>query len=210
MIHIKNITATGFKIVIISGINLLLFLVIPVVSNLFNTLPGRKDEVKNQPRIIAEIRKPKQQEKKQQKQRTRKVQTSGGKQEGSRMNFKFTPDLGIANGEGVGIQTRQDMEAMVFEEGETDEAAVPVAQPPIPYPDQARKAGVEGELEIIFVVDRDGKLGSIEFPRSPDPVITNAARKALEEWRFKPAKNKGIPVRVKMKVIVEFKLDTRQ
>jgi protein TonB len=102
---------------------------------------------------------------------------------------------------------QQELAAVIFEEGETDEPAVPLYQPAIPYPDRARDLEIEGILEVTFTIDPRGKVTSIEVVRSPHITITNAARKIIATWRFKPAKNKGVPVHMRVRQVIEFTLE---
>jgi protein TonB len=121
--------------------------------------------------------------------------------------MRFAPDLGVAaGGSGVAMETR-DLEAMVFEEGETDEDLVPVRVTPVRYPDRARELGIEGTLEVEIIVGRDGKVETVDILSSPHPSISAAARTTISRWLFKPARNKGIPVRVRARQAIEFRLD---
>ena len=101
----------------------------------------------------------------------------------------------------------QDLAAVIFEEGETDEDVVSVRVTPIQYPERARELGIQGVLLIELVIGRDGKVETVDIVKSPHPSISAAARKAVQSWRFKPAKNKGIPVRVRARKEIEFKLE---
>ncbi|MBD3321562.1 MAG: hypothetical protein GF350_10760 [Chitinivibrionales bacterium] len=37
--------------------------------------------------------------------------------------------------------------------------------------------------------------------------MSKAARNTVSEWKFKPAKNKGVPVKVRVRQVFEYKLD---
>ncbi|MBN1306519.1 MAG: energy transducer TonB, partial [Chitinispirillaceae bacterium] len=75
------------------------------------------------------------------------------------------------------------------------------------YPDRARELEIEGTLEVIIIIDTQGKVASVEVVRSPHSSITAAARKIIETWRFKPARNKGVPVRMRVRQVIEFTLE---
>lgn len=76
----------------------------------------------------------------------------------------------------------------------------------IKYPEIARKAGVEGRVFVQFVVDEQGRV--------TDPVVTRGigagadeeALRCVRMVKFKPGKQRGKPVRVKMSLPVTFKL----
>jgi hypothetical protein len=95
----------------------------------------------------------------------------------------------------------------------------------IRYPLQARQAGVEGRLDVEFVVDKDGSVSEAEVicghPESslcqghphPRPFVNigagcdeEAVRTVKSVTRFKPAAQNGRPVRVRMVVPVVFQL----
>ncbi len=186
-------------------INALLFYSIGALHQLFS--PVVSDEKAQQPQQRIVMQRVRQPEKKPQKQRRqlRKIHSSGGRQMTGKMDLRFSPDLSAASGTGVAMQQSQ-LENVVFEEGETDEPLVPVRVSPLPYPDRARDLGITGKLIFEMIIGRDGKVRSFEVIESPHPSITAAARKTIQTWRFKPAKNQGIPVEVRVSQEIEFKL----
>ncbi|MFP4522451.1 MAG: energy transducer TonB, partial [Fibrobacterota bacterium] len=195
---VKNKYTLNVTVILgVALINLVLFTLIPGLHALFgmNLDVGKGN---NRQRVIAEFYKPKKPEPKKVEKKTRKVKTSTGEDNNRTMKFKFTPDLGVAGGEGAAIQS-QDLQAVVFEEGETDEDVIPVFTPPISYPGKARDMGIEGTLEIVFVVTEEGKVGSVDIVRSPHQSFDREARKTIARWKFKPAKNDGVPVKVRVK-----------
>jgi len=114
----------------------------------------------------------------------------------------------VEGGGGAGVAMQgQELEAMVFEEGQTDENVVPLFVPSIAYPQRAKEMGIQGTLEAVITIDRDGKVIKVDIVKSPHPSITEEARKMIVTWRFKPAKIKGIPVKVRRIQDIEFKLD---
>ena len=157
-------------------------------------------------KIVMEYKKPPKKEKRPQERPIRRVTPANRNADASQVQFKFTPDLAV-EGTGEVAMAREELEAVVFEEGETDEPAVPLYQPSIPYPDRARELEIEGTLEVIIIIDTQGKVSSIEVVRSPHTSITAAARKVIATWRFKPARNKGVPVRMRVRQVIEFTLE---
>ncbi|MBD3343786.1 MAG: TonB family protein [Chitinivibrionales bacterium] len=204
----KDIGSPVIKFIAVLAINFMLFVTIPIIQDYMQFLKEEKLPSRTQNRIVAEIVQPKKkEEKKQKQQRIRKVRSGEAKEGGKSMKFKFSPDLGVEGGEGVAVQTQGDMEAVVFEEGETDEPFVVINRQPPPYPDRARELGIEGALELLFVIGVDGKVHDLEIVRSPHPTISKEARNAVSKWKFKPAKNKGVPVKVRVRQVFEYKLD---
>jgi protein TonB len=79
------------------------------------------------------------------------------------------------------------------------------------YPQIAQENGIQGNVVIEFVVDEEGKIGRIKVLQSPDPVLTEAAVKVLEEANklkkgWKPGKQRGKAVKQKFVLPVAFKL----
>ena len=128
---------------------------------------------------------------------------------GQALSAGIVPDLGVEGSGGVQLQARgqQDLSAEILEEGQADEDIVPVYTPAPQYPDRARELGVEGELEVIFVVDMDGRVTQLEIVKSPHPSFVAETRRVLGSWRFKPARNKGVPVRVRARKVFDFGLE---
>lgn len=79
-------------------------------------------------------------------------------------------------------------------------------QKKIRYPEVAKKAGLSGRVFVQFIVDEDGNV--------IDPVVTRGAGLSLDEEalrvvsqaKFKPGKQRGQAVRVKMSLPITFKL----
>jgi protein TonB len=188
-------------------VNAVLFTAIPALHNLFGAFEKRGERELQRRRVVAEVVRPPEEEKRPRRRRIRRVKTTAARSGANATTMRFTPDLGTAGGaSGVAMESR-DLEAMVFNEGETDEDLIPVRITPIQYPGRARELGIEGTLDVEIIVGRDGKVESVDILTSPHPSISAAARRTIARWRFKPAKNKGIPVRVRARQAIEFKLD---
>jgi TonB family protein len=163
--------------------------------------------------VVAEIIKKEKQEQKQQQQRIRQVHTSqeGGKTGGDRMAMRFTPDLGLdaGPGNGAGVElANQELAAEVFEEGKTEEDAEPEYTPRPEFPGRAREQAVSGTVDIAIVINHAGRVVSVDLIRATSPLLfTSDVRKVVMSWRFKPAKNKGVPVSVRVKQTIDFTLD---
>ena len=173
----------------------------------------QKKPVAVQPRLVAMAIPKKHEEEPKPQQHVRIVKASAGRQgssAGGQSNSRFVPDLGAEsgpdNGNGVALGA-QDLGAEVFEEGHTDEAAVAVYTPAVPFPDRAREMNIEGTVKAIIVVNYLGKVTSVDVVKSPDPSFTREVKRVLLTWRFKPAKNKGVPVNVRFSKELEFRLE---
>lgn len=191
----------------------MLFISIPLMRNIMGFNHREKSAVSENKHIIAEIVRSIPKKQQTEIQTVRQVKTSSASSSGpssasNGIAFKFTPDLGVEGAGGVEVAMQnQDLEAMVFDESQTDEDIVPVFTPSIPYPERAKDVGAQGTLEAVLVIGRDGKVEKVDIVRSPHESITIEARRTLSTWKFKPGKNKGIPVKVRAKQVIDFNLE---
>lgn len=72
------------------------------------------------------------------------------------------------------------------------------------YPEEARKANLQGIIALDIVVGRDGSVVSMHALNGPE-VLARAAMDALRWWKFEPYRVNGEPVVVGTTVAVEFK-----
>ncbi len=205
-----NFSKTSVKLLSISifaiGINILLFTALPLINQLIGNDLYQVKNNSSKRVIIAEYVKKKDVKKKNIEKRIRKnTLNSSGKRSTQSSSMRFTPDLS-AHGTGVAIQSDK-MEALVFNEGETDEDLIAERIVPIPYPERAKNLSIEGILEVEIIIGVTGKVEHIDIIRSPHPSFDKAAKSSISKWRFKPAKNKGIPVKVKARKEIEFNLN---
>jgi protein TonB len=73
------------------------------------------------------------------------------------------------------------------------------------YPVLARHAGVEGTVVLRAIIARDGTVREIEL-LSGHPLLVQAAREAVGQWRYQPTLLNGEPVEVETRITVIFKL----
>lgn len=74
------------------------------------------------------------------------------------------------------------------------------------YPQMARAARIAGTVELMVLVGRDGNVLSVQV-LSGSPLLTAAAKQAVEKWRYRPAILDGEAVEVESRVTVNFVLD---
>ncbi len=77
------------------------------------------------------------------------------------------------------------------------------------YPSAARRANVEGSVVIRAIVRKDGSVDEVEVLRDLPNGLGEAAREAVEQWRFLPARYRGEAIDVYYTVTVNFKLSER-
>lgn len=82
-------------------------------------------------------------------------------------------------------------------------APIPVKQDPPSYPADAARRGLEGFVEVEFVIGADGKVGSVNVLKAQPPrVFEREAVRAVKGWTFQPSSDGE--TRVKRRI--DFKL----
>ncbi|HEX6749317.1 MAG TPA: TonB family protein [Longimicrobium sp.] len=76
------------------------------------------------------------------------------------------------------------------------------------YPPLLRDAGVTGTTVVTLIIDRQGNVepGSINIQNSTHPGFEDAARRAVEKFRFAPAQLNGRSVSVIIALPIEWRL----
>ena len=75
-----------------------------------------------------------------------------------------------------------------------------------PYPPAAVAAELQGTVVLSGVIGADGKVRDITVVKSVHPLLDRAAREALAEYEFKPARRNGIPISWPLRLEVPFTL----
>ena len=79
-------------------------------------------------------------------------------------------------------------------------------QSSIKYPEIAQKAGVEGKVFVSFVVDENGDVHNPTVARPLGAGCDEAALEAISKAKFRPGRQRGKAVKVRMTIPVTFKL----
>ncbi|MEN3337516.1 MAG: periplasmic protein TonB, partial [Acidobacteriota bacterium] len=74
------------------------------------------------------------------------------------------------------------------------------------YTEQARRAGISGDVVLEIIVRRDGSVGDVKVLEGLGGGLNERAVQAVRQWRFAPATRRGSAVDVIVEVAVEFKL----
>lgn len=74
------------------------------------------------------------------------------------------------------------------------------------YPEEARRLGVQGQVVVQFVVTESGAVRDAEIVSTPNPMLSDAALRAVRASRFEPATVDGEPARVRFAVPLNFRL----
>lgn len=67
------------------------------------------------------------------------------------------------------------------------------------YPKKAMGKGIDGEVEVSFIIEKNGKLTGIETLRSTDELFSKEVVRALKDSpRWEPGTMNGVPVRTRL------------
>jgi len=196
------------RLVVGLGASFLLFIAVAMLHSSF----GFGEDEKEAPRqVLSSVAMSKPEPpKKAPPQRMRQItqtNSEGKGQQSGPAQSRFAPDLALdasgSTGDGVGLE-KQELSAEVFEQGQTDESPSPEYTPPLNYPEALREQGIQGEVEVEFIITHEGKTSSIQVLRSPSPVLSAEVKKGISTWKFRPGKNKGISVNVRVRKVFVF------
>jgi periplasmic protein TonB len=77
----------------------------------------------------------------------------------------------------------------------------------IPYPDEAKKAGIEGEVVLSIRIDAAGDVVSVQVLSGPGYGLNEAAAAAIRRFKWTPATKNGEPVETELKYRYTFLLN---
>src|SRR2546425_1072447 len=85
------------------------------------------------------------------------------------------------------------------------------AEPPVPvrtvapdYPTELRRDGVSGLVMVKCTINEQGDVVEPQVEKSSNGAFDEPALKALRKWKFKPAKQDGTPVAIKVSIPIKF------
>ncbi len=123
--------------------------------------------------------------------------------------------VGIGQGGGVGQGFGSGGPAPVFTAQAQDDVfsvgngtappAVLSKTDPI-YTEEARQAKYSGSVMLSVVVNTEGKAEDIKVVRSLGMGLDEKAVECVQQWRFRPGANRGVPVKVRAQIEVNFRL----
>ena len=74
------------------------------------------------------------------------------------------------------------------------------------YPPLAKTTHVEGTVEFTATISKHGLIENLQLVRG-HPLLVNAAREAILQWRYRPTLLNGEPVEVITDIVVKFTLN---
>lgn len=74
------------------------------------------------------------------------------------------------------------------------------------YPESAQEMGIQGRVNIMFVIQKDGSIGNVQL-RGPDKSLEKEAKRIIDKLpQMQPGKQRGTPVRVPFSIPINFRL----
>ncbi len=114
--------------------------------------------------------------------------------------------MGDGDGAGIGDGTGGGTGGGPYRPGSGVEPPRLLREVKASYTDEARRAGIAGEVEMEITIRRDGSVSDVRILRGLGGGLNERAAAAVRQWRFAPARLKGTPVDVIVEVAVEFTL----
>lgn len=72
------------------------------------------------------------------------------------------------------------------------------------YPKEAKKKHIAGTVIITAVIGKEGTIARMDVIASPDGLLTEAARDAVQTWTYRPYLLNGVPTEVETTINVNF------
>jgi TonB family protein len=60
-----------------------------------------------------------------------------------------------------------------------------ISTPDPPYPEEARKKGIEGKVTLLIVIDAKGKVSQVKALSGPEELVSGAVA-SVKMWQFEP------------------------
>lgn len=212
---------TGFMVSVLSGVivTALLFIALPLLTRMHRS-DLRKDAYV--PVLISQRKPPPppsedRDEPKEQEPVQKEIQRKTMKAQRTQPQFdipKVTLSMGSGIIGGIAIDMVTDFEVSdslfmsAFNPTEVDQPPRAVRTFPPQYPYIAKRDNIEGRVVLKFVVDTDGEAKEAKVEESePVGIFDEAALKALERYRFRPAVKNGKTVLCIVRLPIAFRLD---
>ena len=92
-------------------------------------------------------------------------------------------------------------EAHPISQGLSDGLLIKKVQPN--YPAQALQMHIEGTVELLATIGRDGSIRSVKALSGP-PILVRAASDAVRQWKYRPYTLNGQPVEIDTQISIKF------
>ena len=84
-------------------------------------------------------------------------------------------------------------------------------EPPVPvrtvapdFPDEMRRSGTSGVVTVSILIDEKGNVQEPKVVKTTHEAFSQPAMDALAKWKFKPAKQDGAAVAMRVNIPIQF------
>ncbi len=84
------------------------------------------------------------------------------------------------------------------------EPPVPVRTVPPVFPEEMRRDGVSGVVTVSILIDEKGNVTEPKVVKASHEAFSQPALDALSKWKFKPAKQAGEAVAMRVNIPIQF------
>ncbi len=87
----------------------------------------------------------------------------------------------------IGLPAQTQNKSAPTQENTATRGALPkaISTPDPPYPEEARKKGIEGKVTLLIVIDAKGKVSQVKVLSGPEELVP-AAVASVKMWQFEP------------------------
>jgi protein TonB len=128
----------------------------------------------------------------------------------NQLELALNPGTGGASASGglffhFSFDVMEELE-MIFELSEIERIPRAISQTQPIHPHVLRRAGIEGQVDLQFIVTSTGRVRSVSVLRGKEKEFVRAAIVAVRQWMFEPGMKDGKAVNVRMRVPIVFTL----
>jgi protein TonB len=84
------------------------------------------------------------------------------------------------------------------------EPPVPVRTVPPVFPEDMRRDGISGVVTVSILIDEKGNVQEPKVIKTSHDSFSQPAMEALAKWKFKPAKQAGAAVAMRVNIPIQF------
>ena len=95
----------------------------------------------------------------------------------------------------------------LFDINNLDQRPVARVQPGPQYPYEMSRAGINGDVQVEFIISANGDVIDTRIVRSSHREFEIPAMQAVQKWKFKPGRKGGRAVAVRASQVIEFNLE---
>ncbi len=81
-----------------------------------------------------------------------------------------------------------------------------IKRPPAEYTPEMRRLHMEGDVIVLVLVGRDGRVHDTRLVLAPDDLMIEPALEAARNYVFKPIEIDGNPVEIRVQITTPFRM----